>query len=70
VEIPSSLLPELTGDETAYGALRRTDRGTILVRGRFVMDAHTLRKLNLPAGEAAVEIPVSALPELELTHAR
>lgn len=69
VEIPSSLLPELATDKTAHGAVRRTDRGTFLVRGRLVVDAEILRELNLPVGEAAVEIPISALPELELTHA-
>lgn len=62
VEIPSSLLPEL--------AVRRTDRGTLLVRGRLVVDKETLRELNLPAAEAAVEVAISALPELEVAHAR
>lgn len=70
VEVPSSLLPELAADETACGAVRRTGRGTVLVRGRLVVDAEVLRELNLPAGEAAVEIPISDLPELELAHAR
>lgn len=70
VEIPSSLLPELAADEIAYGVVRRTAHGTFLVRGRLVVDAEALRELNLPAGEAAVEIPISALPELELAHAR
>lgn len=69
VEIPSSLLPELAADETSHGAVRRTGRGTVLVRGRLVVDAEALRELNLPAGEAAVEIPISALPELEIAHA-
>lgn len=70
VEVPLSLLPELAADETARSAVRRTDRGTILVRGRLVVDAEALEELNLPAGEAAIEIPISALPELELAHAR
>jgi len=70
VEVPSSLLPELAADETAHDAVHRTDRGTVLVRGCLVVDAVILRELNLPAGEAAVEIPISALPELEVTHAR
>jgi len=69
VEIPASLVPELPADGTAYGAVRRTGRGTVLVRGRLIVDAETLRELNLPAGEAAVEIPASALPELEIAHA-
>lgn len=69
VEVPSSLLPELAVDEIARDAVRRTDRGTLLVRGNLVVDAETLRELNLPAGEAAVEIPISALPELEVTYA-
>ncbi len=70
VEVPSSLLPELATDETAHGAVRRTDQGTFLVRGRLVVDEEALGELNLPAGEVAVEIPISALPELEVAHAR
>lgn len=70
VEIPSSLLPELAAGEMAHGVVQRTGRGTILVRGRLVVDVEALRELNLPAGEAAVEIPISALPELELAHAQ
>ncbi|MGH3774648.1 MAG: hypothetical protein ACRDRR_02745 [Pseudonocardiaceae bacterium] len=68
VEVPSSLLPELTGRDAAHDALGRTGRGTILIRGRTV-DAEALRELNLPAGEAAIEIPMSALPTLEIAHA-
>ncbi|MGH3850206.1 MAG: hypothetical protein ACRDRT_10955, partial [Pseudonocardiaceae bacterium] len=70
VKVPSSLLPELAVDETAYGALRHTDRGTVLVCGNLVVDVETLRELCLPAGEVAVEVPISALPELEFVHAR
>jgi hypothetical protein len=70
VEVPTSLLPELANDETVRYAARHTDRGTILVRGHSVVDAEALRELNLPAGEAAVEIPISALPELGIAHAR
>jgi hypothetical protein len=70
VEVPSSLLPELADDMTARYAARRTDQGTVLVRGRSVVDAEALRELNLPGGEATVEIPISALPELEIAHAR
>ncbi|MGH3885969.1 MAG: hypothetical protein ACRDSZ_05240 [Pseudonocardiaceae bacterium] len=69
VEVPSSLLPELAGRDTAHDAVRRTGRGTFLVRGRTLVDAAALQELSLPAGEAAVEIPVSALPELEVAHA-
>lgn len=69
VEVPSSLLPELADHEAARDAVRRTDHGTVLVRGRTLVDSEALRELNLPTGEAAVEIPVSTLPELEITHA-
>jgi hypothetical protein len=48
VEIPSFLLPELRGDQTPSDILHRTDRGTILVCGRAVVDADALRELNLP----------------------
>ncbi|MGH3903673.1 MAG: hypothetical protein ACRDTE_05695 [Pseudonocardiaceae bacterium] len=70
VEVPSSLLPELAAGDTAHGVIRRTQRGSFLVLGRLVVEAEILRELNLPAGEAAVEIPISALPELEVSHAR
>ncbi|MGH3938946.1 MAG: hypothetical protein ACRDTG_09985 [Pseudonocardiaceae bacterium] len=69
VEIPSSLLPELACEKKPNDSLHRTDRGTILVRGHTVVDADALRELNLPPGEAAVEITISALPELEIAHA-
>jgi hypothetical protein len=39
------------------------------VRGRLVVEADALRELNLSAGEAAVEISISALPELKIAHA-
>lgn len=69
VEVPSSLLPELAGRDAAHDAIRRTGRGTFLIRGRIIVDAEALRELNLPAGEAAIEIPMSALPTLEVAHA-
>jgi hypothetical protein len=68
VEVPASLLPELAGRDTAYDAICRTDHGTVLIRGHTLVDPAALRKLNLPAGEAAVEIPMNALPELEIAH--
>lgn len=70
VEVPSSLLPELAVDDAADGAVRRTNRETLVVRGRLVVDEDTLEELHLPAGEAAVEVAISALPELEVAHAR
>ncbi|MGQ0717252.1 MAG: hypothetical protein ACT4NP_08030 [Pseudonocardiales bacterium] len=68
MEVPSSLLPELAGRKAAHDAVRRTGRGTYLIRGRTLVDAEALRELNLPAGEAAIEIPIGALPELEIVH--
>lgn len=68
VEVPAPLLPELVGRDAVYDAIRWTDRGTVLIRGRALMDVAALRELNLPAGEAAVEIPMSALPKLEITR--
>lgn len=70
VEIPSSLLLELPADETAHDAVRRTERATLLVRGRLVVEPEVLRELDLPAAEAAVEVAISALPDLEVAHAR
>jgi len=40
------------------------------VCGRLVVEAEFLQELNIPVGEAAVEIPISALPELAVAHAR
>jgi hypothetical protein len=65
----ATLLPELAGHDVAHDAIRRTDRGTVLVRGRTLVDVEALRELNLPAGEAAVEISMSVLPKLEVAHA-
>ncbi len=70
VEVPSSLLPELAANQRGQRRVHRTAQGTLLVRGRLVVDVETLRALDLPAGEAAVEIPINGLPELELAYAR
>ncbi len=64
VEVPSSLLPELAGRQLGHD----TGRGTVLICGRTLVDAEALRELDLPAGEAAIEIPVGDLPELEIVH--
>lgn len=68
VEVPSSLLPELVGRDAAHDAVRHTSSETFLIRGRTVVDAEALRDLNLPEGEAAIEIPMNVLPELEIVH--
>lgn len=70
VEVPSFLLPELTANKPVEGVVHRTCRGTVLVRGRLVAEPEVLRRLAIPSGEAAVEVPMSALPELEVAHAR
>jgi hypothetical protein len=64
VEVPLALLPELAGETTARPGLFLTDRGTVLVSGQAVTDAEVLAELSLPAGESAVEVPITALPEL------
>jgi hypothetical protein len=69
VEVPASLLPELAGHDSAHDAIRRTDRGIVMIRGRTLVDVESLRELSLPAGEAAVEISMSLLPKLEVAHA-
>jgi len=38
-----------------------TDRGTAVVQGSVILDDETLAQLNLPAGEAAVEVPLALL---------
>lgn len=42
-----------TGSPTVY----RTDRGSWVVQGWDVTDPEALAQMNIPAGEAAVEIP-------------
>ena len=42
-----------TGSPTVY----RTDRGTWVVQGWTVTDPEALAQMNIPGGEAAVEIP-------------
>jgi hypothetical protein len=42
-----------TGSPTVY----RTDRGSWVVQGWVVSDSHTLAQMDIPDGEACVEIP-------------
>src|SRR5947209_4440041 len=63
VEIPLSLLPELSGAALQDG-LVLADQGALHVRGKQVTDPEVLAELNLPTGENAVEIPKALLPEL------
>ena len=42
-----------TGSPTVY----KTDRGTWVVQGWTVTDSEALAQMNIPGGEAAVEIP-------------
>lgn len=45
--------------------LCRTDRGTYLVQGYIVTDPEALAELNIPSGEAVVEVPAELLPEID-----
>jgi hypothetical protein len=54
VEVPAELL---AGVEGITG--EATERGTVLVRGVPVVDAEALAMMDIPAGEAAVELPVA-----------
>lgn len=45
--------------------LLRTDRGTYLVQGYVVTDPGALAELNIPDGEAVVEVPAELLPEID-----
>jgi hypothetical protein len=38
-----------------------TDRGTAVVQGYVIEDDDTLARLDLPVGEAAVEVPLALL---------
>ncbi|WP_052423568.1 hypothetical protein [Nonomuraea candida] len=46
------------GSPTLY----KTDRGSWLVQGWVVTDPDALREMNIPEGEAAVEIPDRLVP--------
>ena len=50
-----------TGEDCPDGdtcpTLWRTEAGTLIVQGFPVIDPETLRQLNLPEGEMAVEVP-------------
>jgi hypothetical protein len=48
-------------DSKTCPTLYATDRGTLIVQGYVVTDSQALADLKLPAGETAVEIPVSLL---------
>ena len=50
-----------TGSPTVY----RTDRGTWVVQGWTVTDPGALAQMNIPDGEAAVEIPDRMLQFLQ-----
>jgi hypothetical protein len=54
VEVPAALLAGVKG---ITGQV--TERGTVLVRGVPVVDAEALAMMDIPAGEAAVELPVA-----------
>ncbi len=70
VEVPLALLPELAATSNRDGVrytdrdgVRYTDRDTVLISGTQVTDPEALTELNLPAGENAVEVPLSLLRE-------
>jgi hypothetical protein len=60
VLVPDSMVAEWM----EFPAIQRVGDGQALVTGRPVIDSATLAELSLPAGEAAVEISLSELPEL------
>lgn len=66
VEVPRSLLPEATTHGDADLCL--TDHDTVLVRGSRVTDPAAVAALNLPAGEAAIEIGRDVVPALEAAY--
>lgn len=63
VEVPLRLLPEAADPGTD---LRLTGRGTVVLCGPPVSDLETLAELDIPPGEAAIEIPAAELPFLEV----
>jgi hypothetical protein len=70
VEIPVALVPEVVAHQQLDPHLTLTGHSTVLVRGRPVADSETLRILNPPHGEAAVEVPLSTFPPEVLSSAR
>ncbi|MGH3710684.1 MAG: hypothetical protein ACRDRQ_21850 [Pseudonocardiaceae bacterium] len=66
VDVPLSLLPELA-DAAPRDGLVLTDSGMIRIRGLQVTDPEVLNELNMPEGENAIALPLSALRELEVT---
>jgi hypothetical protein len=57
----------LSGDSNCP-SLYRTDRGTFVVQGWVVTDPDTLAQLDIPEGEAVVEVPVDVLMGAAMTH--
>lgn len=63
IEVPLSLLPEMA---SAPGTFRVTSRETVVFHGPAVSDPETLAELVIPDGEAAIEVPATVLPFLEV----
>lgn len=61
VEVPRSLLPEAAHD---HADLRLLGHDSVLVRGSRVTDPDAVAVLNLPEGEAAIEIGRDVVPGL------
>lgn len=61
-------LTKLRGDSCADGrtcpAVHLTDRGTLVIIGRVVTDPEALAQMAVGAGEIAVEVPGSLIPEV------
>ena len=61
-------LTKLRGDGCADGrtcpAVHLTDRGTLVIIGRVVTDPEALAQMAVGAGEIAVEVPGSLIPEV------
>jgi hypothetical protein len=49
-------------------SLYRTDRGSWVIQGWVVTDAKALALMNIPEGEACVEIPDRLIPYLQQSH--
>jgi hypothetical protein len=65
VELPCSLLPEFATRESS-AEIWKTDRDTWIIAGPAVTNPSALEQLQLPAGEAVVELGPELVPELSM----
>ncbi len=63
-ELEVSLIRGECPDNRTCPAVRRTNRGSLMITGRLVTDPAEMAKLKIGPGEVAVEVPQSLMPEV------